>query len=312
METSLEARVQELAAAQHGVVTRAQLLALGLTARMIARRVAQQRLWPLHRGVYRVGPDISPYAGDMAAVLACGAGALLSHWSAASLVERERPSRPPARGPARGVDVTVIGRDCGVRPGIRSHRVSRLDAAELTVLHGIPTTTPSRTLLDLAFELVSKRKLRELERVVTRWDSRGIASAGSVLELLARHRYRRGAGRLRAIAASLAEPALTRSKAEELFRRLVRTALLPEPAVNVVVAGCEVDFMWAAARVIVEVDGYAFHSARDRFENDRDRDVRLEAAGYTVIRVTWRQVTREPVAVIGPIAFLLGQRGAAA
>jgi very-short-patch-repair endonuclease len=105
-----------------------------------------------------------------------------------------------------------------------------------------------------------------------------------------------------------AKPALTRSKAEERFVELVRMARLPEPEANVEVFGHEVDFVWRRERLVVEVDGFAYHSSRSRFELDREKDGELSAAGVQVVRVTWHQIVAEPEAMLVRLAQTLARK----
>jgi very-short-patch-repair endonuclease len=134
---------------------------------------------------------------------------------------------------------------------------------------------------------------RELERALAEAVAKRLAKHADMLELLGRHGQCPGAGRLRALLAS-GEPALTRSEAEEGFLTLIRKAQLRMPDVNVAVCGYEVDFFWRQEQFVVEIDGFAFHGTADRFESDRRRDAVLAAAGVRVMRVTWRQLEREP------------------
>jgi predicted transcriptional regulator of viral defense system len=152
----VDARIEALAARQHGVVSRAQLAALGLTRNAIAHRVATGRLTRLHRGVYRVGPVPSPLARPLAAVLACGPTAVLSHHAAAALLNIRRPEHGP-------IDVTVTSGQSRTREGIRAHRTRSLRADEVTRWKGIRTTTAARTLLDLAPLLTTKHLTRAIE-----------------------------------------------------------------------------------------------------------------------------------------------------
>jgi very-short-patch-repair endonuclease/predicted transcriptional regulator of viral defense system len=307
---SPEACIDEIAARQHGVVTRKQLLAAGLTARMIFRRVERQRLLPAHRGVYRVGPVVSPYAREMAAALACGRGAVVSGWSASAVWQLPPPPAALARVTremAACVFVTTEGRDCGRRPGIRLRRVGVLHPSEATHRHGVPVTTAARTLLDIAADLTRLGLTRDLEQAVGHAQRERLTTAAELESLLERHPTRTGAPLLRR--ALSAEAAVTRSQAEEQVLTLIRSARLPSPRVHVMVAGHMVDFYWPAQRLVVEVDGFRYHAQRDRFEHDRARDLDLGANGFTVIRLTWRQVTTESGAVIGQIALALGRAG---
>lgn len=291
-----EAVIRALAVRQHGVVARAQLLEAGLAPHAVDYRVGKGRLHTLHRGVYRVGPVAVPYESEMAGVLACGRSAFLSHRSAGAvwtLLLRclgELPVEVSGQGSYRAPD-----------SALRVHRVVPLRADETTTHQGIPITTPARTLLDLAGCLDEW----ELERALARADRQGLATAEEVKALLGRYPGRAGNRRLRAVLAREGGTALTRSEAEARFLGLIRDARLPPPEVNVLLQGHEVDFLWRGARLVVEIDGFEFHSSRAAFERDRRRDALLTATGFRVIRATWRQVTGEPQAVLGWVAMAL-------
>ena len=289
-----------LAAGQHGVVTRTQLLRAGVPNHVVKHRIACARLQRVHAGVYRVGPMVAPHAREAAAVLACGAGAVLSHRGALSLLQL---APPPAD--VIPVDVTVVLHDRGRRPGIRVHRVRSLTAEDVTTVEGIAVTAPARTLIDVA----ATARARELEQALAQAQRRQLVSAEALLERIARHPRRRGMKALKALLLSETPPALTRSEAEERFLALVRKTQLPEPGVNVMVAGFEVDFLWQAAALAVEIDGYAFHSSPRSFERDRLRDAALTALGFRVIRVTWRQIEREPWATVMRVGQALARSG---
>jgi very-short-patch-repair endonuclease len=290
-----ERAVAALAARQRGVVTRAQLLRVGWTGNAIDYRLRSGRLHALRRGIYLVGHAVAPRgARELAAVLACGPGAVLSHRTAARLW-RLLP------GTEHELDVTVAGRDPGLKPGIRIHCVAALAHRELRKLGGIPITAPARTLLDLA-AVVSAR---ELERALAEAHSRRLARRNELVALLARYPRRPGVAALRALLDSDGSPSLTRSEAEERLLALVRAADLPAPETNVRLGAHEVDFLWREQGLIVEVDGFAFHSSRPAFERDRLRDAQLGAQGFRVIRITWRQLVDRPEAVIARIASAL-------
>jgi very-short-patch-repair endonuclease len=284
----LESAIAELAARQRGVVTRAQLLEIGLTRGAIDRRLKSARLHSLYRGVYLVGHSrTTEGARELGAALACGARAVVSHRSAAGLW-RLLPAAPG------DIDVTVAGDDRRARSGIRVHRVADLDRCDVRRLGGIPVTAPARTILDLA-AVVSTR---ELERAVAEAHARGLARRAELVALLARCPRRAGVAALRSLIALNASAALTRSEAEERLLALVRTAELPAPEVNVRFGRHEVDFAWRQQGLIVEVDGFRFHSSRAAFERDRSRDAELASLGFRVIRVTWRQIVDRPAAVV--------------
>jgi very-short-patch-repair endonuclease len=275
--------VAALAARQHGVLTTAQLAAAGLGANAVAHRVTHGRLVRLHRGVFRVGPLAAPRGAEMAAVLATGG--VLSHHTAANLWGIR---------PHRGVvHISVAGEARKRRPGVQIHRSHSLNAA---VQDGLPLTTPARTIHDLATCLPQ----HELDRAVEQAQILRLATRDEI----AADMPRRGRAALRA--ALNHEPQLTRSEAERRLLALIRQARLPRPRTNVVVHGYEVDLLWPEQRLIVEVDGYAYHSTRHAFERDRARDAALQAAGYRVVRFTWRQIVHEPHAVVAQLARLLG------
>jgi len=229
-------------------------------------------------------------------VLAAGPGAALSHHAAAALLEL-RPSV------GRRIDVTVPGGRRS-RPGIRFHRTA-LPADEITTRHGIPTTTPSRTILDLAAELTRDR----LERAISELERLHLPDPVSLHELLTRHPHSRGSKSLRQILADF-EPTLTRRELEHRFLTFLATADLPRPEINfaLVLAGnrqITPDCLWRRHRLIVELDGRDTHARRAAFESDRSRDRALTVAGYRVIRITWRQLRDERRAIAADLSELL-------
>jgi very-short-patch-repair endonuclease len=178
------------------------------------------------------------------------------------------------------------------------HR-SRLHPRDATRHHGIPVTSPARTLLDLATQLPQ----RDLDRATEQAQVHRLVSDHSLNEQFRRYPRHRGTAALRR--AVRTDPRLTRSEAERRLLELIRAARLPAPETNTNVEGYEVDLLWREERLIVEVDGYAFHSSRRSFERDRRRDRELQAAGYRVLRLTWRELTDEPEAVIATLAAAL-------
>src|SRR5215211_1358624 len=216
----LERAVNDLAARQHAVVTRAQLIKLGLRPGAIDRRIRSGRLRALQRGVYLLGPTTPVHAPFMAAVLSCGERAVVSHRSAASLWQLL--SRPADSD----IDVTVPGRDPGSRPGVCVHRVRLLGPDEVRTCQRIPITTPERTLLDIAAEVSA----RGLEQAVAEATRRRLANHRRLLTLIARYPTRHGVPALRELLHGDRRPALTRSAAEQRFLSLVRSAELPSPA----------------------------------------------------------------------------------
>lgn len=297
-ESDPDHQLEALATSQGGVVLRRQLLALGLGEKAIAYRVRLGRLIEEYRGVYAVGHRALTREGRWrAAVGACGRRAVLSHWDAAALADLL-----PARGRVHVTTPSRSGRDPD-RARIRLHRVGTLRPWECTLIDGIPTTTVARTLLDLSPLL----RPRALEDVIGRSDRLGLFDLVAVRRCLAEHPRQHGAPALRHLLDALAGvgAADLRSILEVQFLQLCDDHDLPQPSVNVTIAGCMVDFHWPGTSLIVEVDGYAFHASRAAFERDRERDQQLTLAGYTVVRFTYNQVTKMPEAVVHRIRRLL-------
>ncbi len=286
--------LRDFAVRQHGVASRAQLLDAGVGAHALDGRIKRGVLRPVHRGVYQIGPILPPGGRPMAAMLACGPAAVVSHGTAAELW---RIPVPP------GQELEVIDPEGDHRPpGVRVHRLRNLHPTEATRLDGIRLTTPERTLFDLAQRLV----MRSLERAFADAYARRLTNARAMRRLVGRHVGEPGTRALRALLEGGA-PALTRSEAEELFLALVREAKLPAPEANVRIAGFEVDFVWRRDRLVVEIDGRASHSTDQAFESDRRRDAILIAAGYRTLRFTWSQLTTERLVVLRRLVLALGQ-----
>jgi very-short-patch-repair endonuclease len=260
----------------------------------VDRRAKSGRLKRLHRGVYLMGPIAPPRAREMAAVLACGEGAALSHRSAAACWQLLPPCEDR-------VHVLVSGSRPARRAGMQIHRASLVREDDITAHHSIPLTTPARTLYDLA----GTASARELERAVAEAFALRLTNKSAVGELVRRHSRRPGAKRLQILLERGSRPALTRSEAEERFLTLIRKTQLRDPEVNIRVEGYEVDFLWRDERLVVEIDGRAFHSSDRTFESDRRRDAVLIGAGLRVMRVTWRQIVEEPEALLVRLALAL-------
>ena len=212
----------------------------------------------------------------MAALLACGEGAVLSHRSAALVWE--------LRIAAAAVVDVIVPRPRHARPGMAIHRPRALDVRDVTVHDGFPVTTVTRTVCDLAAS-VSRQRLDDL------WDAaarRGLLDVQRAAELC--RRGRKGSRNVRRLVALAREPDQTRSELEQAFAAVCRAHNVPLPSFNVSVLGFEVDAYWPEAGLIVELDGYEFHKSRRAFERDRARDAALTAAGYRVLRFTWRKL----------------------
>jgi very-short-patch-repair endonuclease len=283
----------ELATGQHGVITRQQLLALGLGRGAIDGRVQSGRLHCIHRGVYALGhKQLSQRGHWLAAVLACGDSALLSHRSAAGLWGL-MPSR------ASPVDVTAKPGRRG-RAGIISHE-GRVHAGERATRDGIPVTSVPRTLFDLA-EVTDEAHLRRTFEEADRLNLLRMAALERICE---RGRGRRALRPIRRLMAQ-ARTGATRSSLEDRFVAFCREHRLPAPVINAPLLGFEVDALWPRERLVVELDGFAFHHHRAAFERDRARDAILQAAGYRVIRLTHRRLVQEGSAVAEELRRLLG------
>jgi very-short-patch-repair endonuclease len=292
----IESILREIGQAQQGVATRAQLLGRGLAAHTIDRMVRAGRVIVLRRGLYQIGPQPAGRAAETAAVLACGPAGRVSHTSAGAI-----HGVLDATNSRRTVEVTVPRNKRRRIEGVRIHRVRDLFADEVTMLDGIPVTTPARTLLDLAEVMTS----RELEQALATAYRNGLVTPEEMRTMVERHPRHRGAPLLRRLLDAESDPAFTRSKAEEKLLEIVRSAHLPRPELNVRVLGHEVDFLWREARVVAEVDGYAFHSSLESFAADRQRDAELVAAGYRILRFTWADVTEGRLATVVRLAQAL-------
>jgi very-short-patch-repair endonuclease len=284
----------ELAATQYGVVARRQLVALGLSPRTIDRRLATGRLHPLHRAVYAVGHRVVERRGHwLAAVLACGPQAVLSHRSAAALwgIRDVGQSRFDVTLPTSGHH----------RPGITLHRAALAETDRTTHDH-IPTTSLPRTLLDLA----SLTPLDAVVRALEEAERRRLIDTRPIHELLTRTNGHPGGSALQR-ALSVYEPQATRTKSdlERRFLTLITQAGLPRPTLNTLVEGYEVDALWPEQKLIVELDGFATHRTRAAFERDRKRDAALLAAGHRTLRVTARRLDVEPAAIVAQVGVLL-------
>ncbi|HSS04747.1 MAG TPA: type IV toxin-antitoxin system AbiEi family antitoxin domain-containing protein [Solirubrobacterales bacterium] len=268
-----------LAAKQHGVVARRQLLELGLSAQAIQHRVERGRLHRIERGVYAVGrPELSHRGRWMAAVLGSGPRAALSYGSAAALwgVDRERRSV---------VEVSVPVTSVRKHGGVLIYRRPNLGRDEVVVRDGIPVTSVVRTLIDIAARL----DRADTERAVNAADRLGLVDPEALAEALAQHPGKRGVGRLRDMLGARTFR-LTDSELERRFLRLVGEVGLPIPLTRQYLNGFKVDFLWLDLRLVVETDGLRYHRTAAQQARDRLRDQAHLAAGFTPLRFTHAQV----------------------
>jgi very-short-patch-repair endonuclease len=310
--------VPALARRQHGAVTRAQLLEIGVRSVEIGALVRARRLTPRFRGVYVLADAVmTAWATAAAAVLAARPAHDTSVLDERSAAHRAEVTAAVISQRSAAVLLEYLHGEAGVvelacrhvcrRPGLSVRRL-RLRDDEVITLRGIPLTSPARTILDLAGVATS----RELEQALAAALRRRPGVTDEVHTLLAR--YPRSPGR-RMLAALLAEmersgapPLFLRSPAEEMALDLIRRARLPEPRTNVRILGLEVDFVWSALRLVVEVDGRAYHDNPRAFDRDRQRDATLSAAGHHVIRFTYNQLKTDTLASVATLAAVIAER----
>lgn len=290
-QVHVDEAIAELAERQHAVVSLAQLVELGLSSAAVRARAKASRLHRIHTAVYSLVPRalLTREGHWMAAVLACGSGAVLSHRDAAAL----HGLRPTAR---RKLDVTVPRRSHRRHQGLDIHRSTTLTPADVTLENHIPCTTVARTLLDLAGVLPR----RPVERALDQAEAMRVFDLLALNEQLERNPNQRGAGQLRSILGDhYAGSTLTESALEEAFLALCRRLHLPRPKLNQWIdlgngEWIRGDFVWYEHRVVVETDGDRYHGTHQARERDPRRDQRVMVAGWRPVRTTWRQITRRP------------------
>jgi very-short-patch-repair endonuclease len=286
--SAIRIKIARVAARQFGHVTRQQLLELGLPSQTIARWIENARLTRVHTGVYAVGhQQHTPIAAAMAAVLACGDQAVLSHDSAAALWGvRTWPSRPEVTAPHDRR-----------RPGIRTHRTETLTHRDIRRERGIRVTSPSRTIVDIQGRLTDAQLVRAVNELRLHKHLRA-AEIGRLLEASTR-------------ISSLIDPTQnpTRSDAEDRFLTFCRAHGLPEPKVNVMLFGHERDAVFEDEKVIVEIDSWQHHKGHESFESDRKRDAVAAEHGYLTLRLTWTRLTEDEDNEAGSLRRTLANRG---
>ena len=282
--------VAELATRQHGVISRLQLMELGFHRRAIARMLRSGRLHRIHRGVYAVGHRrLTPWSRFMAAVLACGPEALLSHRSAATLHNLKTGGSK--------IEVISASRGRPGPPGVTLHTTRDLPSRDRTEIDGIPVTCLARTLVDLAAVVDYQRLGRAFEEAerIQKLDTR------AVREVLRRSRGRKGTAAVERLLAERRIATGTREGLERDFADAIRDCGLPMPAFNVLIEGFLVDAVWVSHRLIVELDSYAFHDKTvNGFHRERGRYAELILKGWTVVPLTDRQI-RRTAEIVGPL-----------
>lgn len=292
------AAIVRLATEQQGMVTWSQLRAAEMSRDAIRSHVDSGWLLRRQRSVYQLGAFPGPFGAEMAALLACGPRAVISHWSSTHVFEITRRA-------GTVVDVSTLHGIARRRAGIRPHRATSLPACDVVVKHGLRVTTPARTLLDLAASVPRD----VLERLTEEVQVLNLASPAEILAVVERGAGRPGVKLLRQVALLLDEPLFTRSEAERRLLELVRAAKLPTPRTNVRLGGWEVDAVWDKQRLVVEVDGYRYHRTRAKFERDRRKDAELMLAGYRVLRITWHRLVSQRDELIALLSAALSAQG---
>jgi hypothetical protein len=300
----LDQALAALANKQHGVFSVDQWRELGLTAAALRDRTAAGRYHRVHHTVYSLVPKklLKREGLYMAAVLACGPGAVLSHRSAAVLHGLRDWGHTK-------IEVTVPRRSARAHPGVAVHRSTTLTDKDVAVVNNIPCTSLHRTLLDLG-DVVTQR---QLERAFDQADTLEALDLVAIDDQLARNPTRPGAKACRQVLAThYIGSTPTWSDNEELLLSITRGLGLPDPETNKFIVlddggpAIRVDFVWRDQRVIVEADSDKWHRSKQRQEIDRRRDQRLTAAGWTVIRTSWRQMKHDPDALRTVLLKLLG------
>jgi very-short-patch-repair endonuclease len=268
-----DSRVAAVAARQHGLATTRQLGLCGLTKREVGVRVRVGRLYPVHRGVYAVGhPALTDHGRWLAAVLALGDEAVLSHRAAGTLLG----FLPQSKNDRRPTDVTVP-RKLKPRLGIRPHTARALRRSDTTKRHGIPVTTAARTLLDLSATLHPEA----LERAM----NESLVQSRVNLRQLSDQLHTAKGLPTAAFALALADASPTRSGLEDRVLRAMRKRRHPRPQTNVRVAGYEVDVYYPDRGLVIEIDGTRYHQTPAAKRRDARKQAALEAAGLRVFRI---------------------------
>jgi very-short-patch-repair endonuclease len=282
-----------IAGRAHGVVTREELMDAGLTRRQIAHRLRTGALLIEFPGVYRAGHRApSTEARYMAAVKACGKGAVLSGLAAAHLFGLLKGAAPPP-------EVTAPT-ERRVK-GIKTHRRRKMNPRDTTTSRRIPITTVPRTLVDLS----SLLSLDDLARAVHEAAIRHRTTPVLVEQALARTPRVRGAANLRRVLRGDAH--VTLSALERRFLELLREQDLPLPQTNKEAGAHYVDCRWPDHKLTVELDSYRYHHTRHAWEQDRRRDRDARARGDAIRRYTWTDVFEDPEPMLAELRELLGQ-----
>jgi very-short-patch-repair endonuclease len=298
MDETSDRRIARITARQRTVIGWEQLLACGLGPDAIAYRNQTGRLNLVFHRVYTVVcGELPALAREQAALLSCGRHAFLSHRTAAFVLGLQQAPPPE-------VEVSVVGRHCKSRDGLRVHRIQAIDRREVKRHEGLWMSTPARAVLELAATATES----ELARAIDEGLARRMFTPAELRRVLARNRPCRGAARLAAILGDETATAVSRSRTEKRLLRGLRDARLPLPETNVPFGRFEADFLWRRERLVVEVDGYTFHRGPAAFKRDREKDLAFRGAGLDVLRFTGDHVEQQLTMVLVQIAVELARR----
>ena len=290
------------AARQRGNVTRRQLLDSGITTKMIRRRLANGSLYEEFPGVYLVGHEARPaLARECAALLYCAPRAALSHRTAGRLDGLPIPR-------FADIEVTVVGRQFPSREGLKVYSLAHIEPAELHRFNGLPITSPSLTLLDLAGVVGDDTLARALNEARVQ----EIVNDGELEATLRAHPTRRGSRALRRLLASEVAEFVVESEAERLCLKLMLDHGLKPDAAGARIGPFRVDFIYEVERLIVEVDGYRYHRTKASFVRDRRRRADLMARGYEVFAISWSDLVDQPLPTMRRLRAVRDRRRASA
>ena len=289
----------QIAARQRTIVSCEQLAACAMGSEAIRHRKRSGRLHVVFHGVFTFGcGELPPLAREQAALIACGDGAFLSGRSSAYFWGMRKT--PPAT-----VEVSVVGRPCASRDGIRVHRIREIDRRELRHRDDLWVSSPARAVLEVA--AVAPDELADL---IDEGLARRVLNRRDLEVVLAGNRPCRGAARLAALMGDETAVGITRSQAERAFWKLIRESGLPIPEPNVKFGRFVADFVWRRERLIVEIDSYGFHGGPRGFQNDREKDLVYRDADFDVLRFTREHVVHGPAMVLVRLAQALARRPA--
>jgi very-short-patch-repair endonuclease len=298
-----DSEVARLAGLQHGHIHRQQLYAAGLGRNSVAHRLHTGRFHETFSFVYRLTSSAPSHPGRaMAAALRFRGSALVAALDAAALWQFLDATL--RTGPGRPIDVLLVAQSFHPVKGIRVHRTAAIARQDVRWRHGIPVTSPARTLLDLAAIFDDF----ELEAALAAAFRRRAVRPSQLADVIARNPRTKGVGKLRALLDDNGQPHDTRSGYERRLLALIRDAELPLPVTNVRIGEYMVDMLWPDIKLVVEFDSWGFHSGRTSFETDRLRDQVLSARNHHVMRVTARQIDSAPTALVARLAAIITAR----